>query len=174
MATQANPTVGLATTVRGPGARGESEFLRALADHALANADLTARESVRGLTPGEIEESSGLSRPSITALLRRFAHILQPQSADGMPVRQPDNAVRWTIDPDGGIVAAAELGPEQAPAVAISDLYGRRIAGPVRPQDQLATADEIVDWASDQIKQLLEGRSSNEVVGVGVEHCRTD
>jgi hypothetical protein len=111
VATQAR-TGSAAPTPRPPGARGERGFIRALADHALGSVDLDSASPVLvlGLTSAELEERSGLSRPSIAGLISRFEAVLERQDLKGNPARGSIQAARWALDPEVGVVAAAELG----------------------------------------------------------------
>lgn len=141
----------------------EREFIRALRDRGLASYDPSVR-GVCGLTLAEIEEQSGLSRPSVTGLIRRFGRILEGQDLEGLKVDRPDDARRWTIDPSVGIVIAIEIAEDHA-RVARSDLYGRiESACPLGSE----SPDETLEAAVRQIKELLKGRSAEDVVGVGV------
>ena len=68
------------------------------------------------------------------------------------------------IDPTAGIVIAVEIAQDHA-RVAVSDLYGR--IERVRSFGS-TLADETVEEAVQQIRELMNGRSAASVVGVGV------
>ncbi len=141
----------------------EGEFVRALRDHGLGSGGLPPGAAVPGLTLAEIEERSGLSRPSVSGLIRRFGPVLDAQGVAGQPA-PAKGARRWALDPTVGDVIAVEIGQEHA-RVAVSDLYGR-IKGH-RPLDS-ATADETLDQAAEEIRDLVADRSAGDIVGVGV------
>lgn len=75
------PSVAVFPDSQGPPS--ERDFVRALRDHGLACADHPRGEPVLGLVVPEIEEQSGLSRPSVTGLVKRFAPILAGQNLEG-------------------------------------------------------------------------------------------
>jgi predicted NBD/HSP70 family sugar kinase len=140
-------------------------FLRVLRDSALFSVDLSSNDGVRGLTAADLEELSGLSRPSVAGLLRRFEPILEVQDADGNPSRRSDYGRRWAIDPSAGVVVGVEIGDELT-RVAVSDLYGRimHVENLVARQ----SADETIDEVAVAILRLLGDRAVADVVGVGI------
>lgn len=143
----------------------EGDFLRALRDHVLETMDLGQRITVPGLTPAELEEKSGLSRPSVAGLIKRFAGVLDAQSADGGARRGPgEQARRWAVSPDAGIAIGAEMGATCR--VAIADLYGRVLDQ--REAHDLVLAEDAVDWEVQQIRDLVPAEAVDDVVGVGV------
>jgi predicted NBD/HSP70 family sugar kinase len=153
---------------RSQGPPSEAEFIRVLRDHALGVVDVEGSNRVVGLTSGELEERIRLSRTSVSSLLSRFRPILQGQQADGTPVRGSGQPVRWTIDPDAGVIVGIELGPEDPPSVALSDLYGRIGDRVLVAETHPANADKALDWVKGAIKTLLGDRTDDDVVGVGV------
>jgi hypothetical protein len=156
--------VGSHAPARAQGPPSEGSFIRALRDHALFSVNPGILGPVRGLAQAELEEHSDFSRPSVTGLLDRFRPVLHGQSDDGTPL-PVEEATRWAIDPDAGVVVAVQLADKAY--VGVSDLYGRIKEAPV-PQEADMTLDETVDGAVGEIKKLLEGRSVDDVVGVGV------
>jgi predicted NBD/HSP70 family sugar kinase len=142
----------------------ETQFIRALGTWALQSVDLFNNDPVVGLTPTELEAHSGLSRPSVSGLIKRFEPILEAQNLDGEPVAVED-ARRWALAPRSGIVIGIEIAEDRA-LVVKSDMYGRIT-------DEVALgegrgAEEIVDEAVDAIRRFVGHRASNDVVGVGV------
>jgi predicted NBD/HSP70 family sugar kinase len=177
----------VATTIPGLGARGapgippalpsDRDFIRALRDHAMSSGGSFASRVV-GLThPPELEQWSGLSRPSVNTLVDRFQAVLDHQDVDGKPI-PPTQARRWALNSRAGLVIAVELG--QVNRVAISDLYGR--LAPRDDRDELdldsllddetkngaAVADKVLDWAVNSIRRLVGDRHHDDVVGVGI------
>lgn len=153
-----------------PGAQGppsEAEFIRALRDRVLGSVDLRDTAGVPGLTPTEIEADSGLSRPSVTALVRRFEPVLEAQDADGNRIGGSDQARRWALDPRVGIAIGIAIGGGDHGWVGRSDLYGRISPAPLQ-LDGLGSPDQTLDQAVRQVRQLLGDRPLTDVVGVGV------
>jgi predicted NBD/HSP70 family sugar kinase len=158
--------------VQGPPSEGE--FVRALRDHALTAVQIPeeagvpelSQEPVAGLTPAELEARTGLSRPSVAGLLKRFQPILLGQDLEGAATSRGEQARRWAIDPAVGVVVAVEIGRRDTPLVATSDLYGR--IQRIEPVDAAETADETVDRIVERMTALLGDRPHTDVVGVGV------
>lgn len=150
-------------------------FIGVLRDSALGAVDLADPERpVDGLTVGEIETSARMSRPAVTNLLRYFAPVLQAQDANGRPIDSTGRARRWTLNPEIGILVAAEVGDVGA-GVRIADLFGRllyegtRDVGPLREDDEGPhTAHKILDWVAGEIRKGLDSRSPRDVVGVAL------
>jgi predicted NBD/HSP70 family sugar kinase len=152
----------------------DGDFLLALRDHAMSSGGKWGDNGVLGLThPPELEQWSGLSRPSVSAQLERFEAVLDHQDPDGHPV-PPAQARRWALHPNAGIVIAVQIG--QVSRVAMSDLYGRlapktceldlnELPRAERLGEQ-ATADGILDWAARSIRTLVDATSPEDVVGV--------
>lgn len=145
------------------GPRSERDFVHALRDHGLASTGLPRGERPLGQALAELEGQSGLSRPSVSGLIKRFAPVLVGQDVEGRDA-PAGRARRWMIDPTAGIVIAVEIAQDHA-RVAVSDLYGR--IERVRSFGS-TLADETVEEAVQQIRELMNGRSAASVVGVGV------
>jgi predicted NBD/HSP70 family sugar kinase len=148
----------------------EGEFVRALRDHGLASIAVPRPLTAVGLNLGELAEHSGLSRPSVTALIERFAPVLETQDLKGQQVDQeeaelPYSARRWAIAPNIGAVAAIEIG-EQGVRVALTDLYGRFEETPRTVEAR--TVYDTLRHAIAQIRELLHRRPLSDLVGVGV------
>jgi predicted NBD/HSP70 family sugar kinase len=149
-----------------PGSPIERDFIRALRDHALRTVDLDGARPVVGLTPGEIEDQSGLSRPSVSGLIDRFKPVLEAQDHDGYPViNGSDRVRRWAIKATVGAVLGVEIADEFA-QVAIGDLYGRITEKRALHRDDIA--DHTIHEAVRVIRELLADRPSKEVLGVGI------
>jgi len=144
----------------------EAEFLRALRDRALASVDLLDARPVRGYTPAELEAHSGLSRPSVTGLLKRLKPVLEAQDAEGAPTGHADQTRRWALDPAAGVVIGVEIGGQDHAWVATSDLFGR--LAEVRPLNASASADATLDQAVGHIRELLGERPVTDIAGVGM------
>jgi predicted NBD/HSP70 family sugar kinase len=138
----------------------ELQFLRTLREHALGRAD-------SGLTPLELEQLTGLSRPSVTNLIKRFAPVLIE--------RREERPARLAVDPAAGVAVGVDIGHEHV-AVAVADLDGR-IAEPADPAayERLGPqitqdADAVLDWVVAAIERHLgELRiGPADVAGIGI------
>lgn len=142
----------------------DRDFVRVLRNHALFAGTLEPGR-VLGLTAPELETRTGLSRPSISALLKRFAPILEAQDARGNLAEEGATARRWAIKPDIGVVVGAAVNSPKHANVAISDLYGR-----IKAREQLRlheNAEVAIDQIVAHIKRLL-NRPAADVVGLGM------
>ena len=152
----------------------DRDFIRGLRDHALScGGEYGAR--ILGLThPPELELWSGLSRPSITTLVDRFAAVLDHQDGAGAPT-PPVQARRWSLRPDAGVLVAVQIG--QTNRVAIGDAYGRpHTAGmvekelgsflPQHGEDEVGVADRVLEWVVRTIRHLVGTRSHEDVIAV--------
>jgi predicted NBD/HSP70 family sugar kinase len=153
-------------TIRSQGPPSEGVFIRALRDQVLAAVDVTDLEQrLLGLSLVELEDLTGLSRPSITALVKRFRPVLVAQDIDGKSVDPDDpEAARWTLDPDAGTVVGMEIGHDAR--VAIGDLYGR-IHAVAREAPISQSAQGTIDWAVETIQSMCADRVAP-VLGIGV------
>ena len=157
----------LVSTPRSGGEDGlpsDAEFIRVLRDHALSGVEIRDRNIVgatsggpRGLSTTELQDACQLSHPSIGRLVKRFGGVLvQSRDAAGR---------RWNLDAQAGCVLTLEIAQDRT-RVGLHDLYGRFMA--ITKLKPAETADEAVADAVRALKASLGGRSSMDVVGVGV------
>lgn len=147
----------------------EIELLTALRDQALSSTELDGAGSDPGLTQAELEQRTGMSRPSVTNLIRHFAGVLQDQPRDGA------RGGRIAIDPRAGSVIGVDIGQAHV-TVAVADLFGR-IYRADRPESfellgaaEVEDADATLDWVVSAIGQRLAELEiqSSDVAGVGI------
>jgi predicted NBD/HSP70 family sugar kinase len=152
----------------------DRDFIRGLRDHALFSGGEHG-ERILGLThPPELELWSGLSRPSVSTLVDRFAAILDHQDSAGGPT-PPAQARRWALDPDAGVLVAVQIG--QTNRVAVGDAYGRPDATktvekeldsflPREGEEEVGVADRVLEWVVRTILRLVGTRSHDDVIAV--------
>jgi predicted NBD/HSP70 family sugar kinase len=122
----------------------EVQFLATLRRHAL--------EADTGLTPLELEQLTGLSRPSVANLIKHFRPVL---------IERPgERPARLAVDPAAGVAVGVDIGHEHV-AVAVADLSGR-IAEPADPapyerhgRQVSQDADAILEWVVAAIDRRL-------------------
>lgn len=151
----------------------DRDFVRALRDHAMSSGAEHGDRALGLAHPPELEQWSGLSRPSVSTLVGRFEAILDHQDGDGKAT-PPRQARRWALDPDAGILVAVQIG--QTNRVALGDLYGRLEANPVQKDleqfleeeddEEAGVADQVLDWVVRSIRHLVGDRSTDDVLAV--------
>lgn len=146
-----------------------AEFLRVVRDRALSTVDVAAGQPPRGLSPAELEQRTGMSRPSVANLVRHFRPVLATQQ-DGA-----SRGGRIGIDPDAGAVVGVDIGHAHV-TVAVSDLAGR-IHEPADPARyvrrgaaEVEDADGTLDWVTEAILHRLDELriEPDRIAGVGI------
>ena len=140
----------------------EAEFLRVLRDEALASVDLRDGTASGGLTQNELEQRTGMSRPSVVNLIKHLRPVLRDLPGES------SRAGRVGLDPEAGIVFGVNIG-HSVVQVAAADLFGR-LSAPYERRETLGDADSILDWIVATLQRSLEqlGRSPEDVAGVGI------
>ena len=152
----------------------DRDFIRGLRDHAMSSGG-GHRDRVLGLAQAtELEQWTGLSRPSISTLVRRFEAVLDHQDDAGAPTPSAQ-ARRWALDPGAGLLVAVQIG--QTNRVAVGDAYGRPNAQTTvekeleafldeESEEEAGVADRVLDWVVKTIRHLVGGRSADDVIAV--------
>lgn len=157
----------LVSTPRNGGEAGlpsDAEFIRVLRDYALSGVDIREETIVRagsgalrGLSTTELQDACQLSHPSVGRLVKRFEDVLiQTRDASGR---------RWNLDAEAGCILTLEIAQDRT-KIGLHDLYGRFLS--ITKIKPAKTADEAISDAVRGLKASLAGRSSMDVVGVGV------
>ena len=122
----------------------------------------------RPITRSYLAERLGLSSTAITNVVRDLDPILEKSGP--MPSRAlgpGPRAEAFRLDSRVGVVFGADF-QEHVVKVAVSTIHPREVT--VR-EEFLAVAEEpdkALDWAAEEFRELLQDRSEDEVVGVGV------
>jgi predicted NBD/HSP70 family sugar kinase len=132
----------------------EAEFLRVLRDDGLAAGG--------GLTQGDLEQRTGMSRPSVVNLIKHLRPVLRDLPGE------TSRAGRVGLDPASGVVFGVDIG-HSVVQVAAADLFGR-LEPPHERHETLGDADTILDWIVATMEQSLAelGRVPDDVAGVGI------
>src|SRR4051794_4678661 len=140
----------------------EAEFLRVLRREALASVDLRGGHAGGGLTQGDLEHGTGLSRPSVVNLIKHLRPVLRDVPGE------TSRAARVGLDPSCGVVFGVNIG-HSVVQVAAADLFGR-LEAPDERRETLGDADTILDWIVATMERSLAalGRTPEEVAGVGI------
>jgi predicted NBD/HSP70 family sugar kinase len=140
----------------------EAEFLRVLRDEALASVDLRGGTVGGGLSQGDLEQRTGMSRPSVVNLIKHLRPVLRDLPGEST------RATRVGLDPEAGIVFGVNIG-HSVVQVAAADLFGQ-LGTPHERRETLGDADTILDWIVATMAGCLAqlGRSSEDVAGVGI------
>ncbi len=116
----------------------EAEFLRVLRDEALASVDLRGGTAGGGLSQGDLEQRTGMSRPSVVNLIKHLRPVLRDLPGEST------RATRVGLDPEAGIVFGVNIG-HSVVQVATADLFGQ-LETPHERRETLGDADTILDW----------------------------
>src|SRR4051794_4040185 len=140
----------------------EAEFLRVLRDEALAGVDLRGGTADGALTQADLEQRTGMSRPSVVNLIKHLRPVLRDLPGEGT------RATRVGLDPRAGVVFGVNIG-HSVVQVAAADLVGR-LEAPHERREALGDADAILDWIVAAMQRSLTdlGRTPEEVAGVGI------
>jgi predicted NBD/HSP70 family sugar kinase len=140
----------------------EAEFLRVLRDEALASVDLRGGTAGGGLSQGELEQRTGMSRPSVVNLIKHLRPVLRDLPGEST------RGARVGLDPEAGIVFGVNIG-HSVVQVAAADLFGQ-LGTPHERRETLGDADTILDWIVATMESCLAqlGRSPEDVAGVGI------
>jgi predicted NBD/HSP70 family sugar kinase len=140
----------------------EAEFLRVLRDEALASVDLRGGVAGGGLTQGDLEQRTGMSRPSVVNLIKHLRPVLRDLPGE------TSRAARVGLDPASGVVFGVNIG-HSVVQVAAADVCGR-LEAPHERRETLGDADTILDWIVATLQRCLAqlGRTPDDVAGVGI------
>jgi predicted NBD/HSP70 family sugar kinase len=140
----------------------EAEFLRVLRDEALASVDLRGGVAGGGLTQGDLEQRTGMSRPSVVNLIKHLRPVLRDLPGE------TSRAARVGLDPASGVVFGVNIG-HSVVQVAAADVCGR-LEAPHERRETLGDADTILDWIVATMQRCLAqlGRTPGDVAGVGI------
>src|SRR3954452_2880633 len=138
----------------------EAEFLRVLRDEALARVDLRGGTADGALTQADLEQRTGMSRPSVVNLIKHLRPVLRDIPGE--------RAGRVGLDPAAGVVFGVNIG-HSVVQVAAADLVGR-LEPPHEQREALGDADTILDWIVSTMQDILAllGRTPQDVAGVGI------